>query len=198
MPRATRAQAETHRREVLDAASALMRRDGVGGVTVPDVMAAAGLTHGGFYRHFRSKEDLVAQACSAACAEKERERADLLEAGPDERAARRTFLDRYLSPGHRDTPAQGCGIAALAGDVARTAPGSPLREAYLEGLRQMVDDLGRLNPVAPEDNREVLVELAAITGAVILARATAGDDLSEQILTAVRDFLVTGRPGRQA
>ncbi|WP_067681225.1 TetR/AcrR family transcriptional regulator [Nocardia miyunensis] len=191
MPRASRAQAETHRKEVLDAASALVRREGVGGVTVPEVMAAAGLTHGGFYRHFRSKEDLVAQACSTACAEKERERADLLEAGPDERAARRAFLERYLSPAHRDTPAQGCGIAALAGDVARTAPDSPLREAYRDGLRNMIDDLHRL---APEDDRDILVELAVMAGAVMLARATAGDDVSDRILTAARDFLVTDRP----
>jgi TetR/AcrR family transcriptional repressor of nem operon len=191
MPRASRAQAETHRREVLDAASELVRREGVGGVTVPEVMAAAGLTHGGFYRHFRSKEDLVAQACSAACEEKERERADLLEAGPDERAARRAFLERYLSPAHRDAPGQGCSIAALAGDVARTDPGSPLREAYLDGLRQMIDDLERLNPAASEDRRETLVEVAVMAGAVMLARAAAGDALSEQILDAARDFLVT-------
>ncbi|WP_067887176.1 TetR/AcrR family transcriptional regulator [Nocardia vaccinii] len=198
MPRSSRAQAETHRREVLDAASALVRRDGIDGVTVPEVMAAAGLTHGGFYRHFRSKEDLVAQACSAACAEKERERTDLLEAGPDEYAARRAFLERYLSPTHRDTPAQGCAIAALAGDVARTDVGSPLRAAYLEGLRQMIDGLGRMNPTASEDNRDVLIEIAVMAGAVMLARAAAGDDLSEQILTAARDFLVTGRPADPA
>jgi TetR/AcrR family transcriptional repressor of nem operon len=75
----------------------MVRRDGVDGMTVPQVMAAAGLTRGGFYRHFRSKDDLVAHACAAACAEKDREREQLLAAGPDDRTARRVFIERYLT-----------------------------------------------------------------------------------------------------
>ncbi len=201
MPRSSRAQAEIHRKEVLDAAAALVRRAGVGGVTVPEVMAAAGLTHGGFYRHFKSKEDLVAQACSAANSEKELERTQILAAGPDERAARRVFIERYLSTAHRDAPGRGCGIAALAGDVARTEPGSPLREAYLDGVRRMIDDLGRFDesPSGGGDgdrgadpgnaDRDRLVELAVLAGALMLSRATAGDELSGRILAAAKDFL---------
>ncbi|WP_216903376.1 TetR/AcrR family transcriptional regulator [Nocardia alni] len=184
MPRASRAQAQAHREEVVTAAAAMVRRDGVDGMTVPQVMAAAGLTHGGFYRHFTSKDDLVAQACAAACAEKEMEREQILAAAPDEHSARRTFIARYLSPIHRDTPSQGCGLAALAADVARAEPDAPVREVYLDGLRAMIDDLSRL------DGREPLVETALLAGALMLARAAAGDPLSDRILTAAKDFLL--------
>ncbi|MEC3915756.1 TetR/AcrR family transcriptional regulator [Nocardia sp. CDC160] len=195
MPRATRAQAESHRQEVLDAAAALVRRRGVGGVTVPEVMSAAGLTHGGFYRHFRSKDDLVAQACTAACAEKNEERARILAAAPDAETARRTFVKNYLSPIHRDAPSQGCGIAALAGDVARTEADSALREAFLTGLHEFADQLDELGE-RPEDETsdEALVELALMAGALLLSRASAGDELSERILAAAREHLLSNRP----
>ncbi|MVU75835.1 TetR family transcriptional regulator [Nocardia sp. ET3-3] len=192
MPRATRAQAETHRQEVLDAAAALVRRRGVSGVTVPEVMAAAGLTHGGFYRHFKSKEDLVAQACTAACDEKTAERERIRAASPDAATARRTFLERYLSVKHRDAASQGCGIAALAGDVARTETDSALRESYLKGLHDMVGQLDELGERDAED--ESLVELALMAGALMLSRAAAGDELSERILEAARDHLLDNRP----
>ncbi|NEW47951.1 TetR/AcrR family transcriptional regulator, partial [Nocardia cyriacigeorgica] len=122
MPRASREQAESHRKQVLDAAAAQVRERGAGAMTVPDLMAAAGLTHGGFYRHFQSKEDLVTQACTAAYAEKIEEMDRIRAASPDGPSARRTFIERYLSTTHRDTPANGCGIAATAADVSRAAP----------------------------------------------------------------------------
>ncbi|RDI68799.1 TetR/AcrR family transcriptional regulator [Nocardia pseudobrasiliensis] len=190
MPRASRAQAESHRREVLDAAAAQVRTHGAHGVSVPQLMAAAGLTHGGFYRHFRNKEDLVAQACTAACAEKSRELADIRAAGPDPEAARRLFLERYLSVAHRDHPGQGCGLAALAGDVARAEAESPLRQAYLDGLRELVDNLGTLGERSGDED-ELLVEVALMAGALMLARASAGDDLSERILRAARERLIS-------
>lgn len=196
MPRASKAEAEAHRKEVLDAAAALFRARGAGGVTVPDVMAAAGLTHGGFYRHFRSKEDLLAQACAAACTAKLREMEQIADADPDPQAARRRFVERYLSTAHRDTPAQGCGIAALAADAARTEEDGPLRHAYVDGLRNMIDGLGRLGD-RPDDaddrERELLVELAVMVGALTLARASAGDDLSARILDAAGRFLLDRR-----
>ncbi|AYF74201.1 TetR/AcrR family transcriptional regulator [Nocardia yunnanensis] len=195
MPRASRAQAESHRREVLDAAAALVRGRGVHGVTVPEVMAAAGLTHGGFYRHFQSKEDLVAQACSAANTAMNEERTRIRAAAPDAATARRTFLERYLSGKHRDAPSQGCGIAALAGDVARTQADSQLREVYRRGLREFADQLDELGERSgPEIDDESLVELALLAGALLLSRASAGDELSERILAAARDHLLANRP----
>ncbi|MFI6600591.1 TetR/AcrR family transcriptional regulator [Nonomuraea sp. NPDC050536] len=192
MPRASRAQAELHRQEVLDAASALVRENGADRVTVPEVMAAAGLTHGGFYRHFRSKDDLLAQAGAAAFAERVRFMERILESTDDKPAARREFIENYLSVTHRDNAGQGCATAALAADVTRAEAGSPLRDAYLDGLRNMIDKLGELGerPAEGSDReRELLIELTMLVGALTLARACAGDDLSERILDAGKEFL---------
>ncbi|MGW7006524.1 TetR/AcrR family transcriptional regulator [Streptomyces sp. NPDC054933] len=190
MARASRAEAESHRREVLDAAAAQVRRRGADAVTVPQVMAAAGLTHGGFYRHFRSKQDLVAQACTAAFVERIREMERIRADSPDGPTALRTFIARYLSVAHRDAPGEGCGIAALAGDVARAETDSALRAAYLDGLHAMIDKMVSYSerPAATE-----LVELSVMVGALVLARASAGDEVSEHILDAARDFLLTER-----
>ncbi|MBF6321922.1 TetR/AcrR family transcriptional regulator [Nocardia cyriacigeorgica] len=193
MPRASREQAQSHRRQVLDVAAAQVRERGAGAMTVPELMAAAGLTHGGFYRHFRSKEDLVTQACAAAYAEKIDEMDRIRAASADGAAARRTFIQRYLSTTHRDTPANGCGIAATAADVARAPVDSPLRQAYLDGIHNMIGKLAEFDGRATTDP-QVLVELSTMAGALMLARATGDDELSRRILQAARDHLV-GDPG---
>ncbi|MBF6184657.1 MULTISPECIES: TetR/AcrR family transcriptional regulator [Nocardia] len=192
MPRASRAQAESHRQQVVAAASAQVRAQGAERLTVTDVMAAAGLTHGGFYRHFRNKDDLVAQACAAACAEKVAEMREMLATTTDPATARRDYLRHYLSDRHRDHPDHGCGIAALVTDVVRAPHDSPLRRTYLDGLRNMIDGLAEFGdrPDDPDDReRDVLAELALMVGALVLARATADDDLSDRFLTAARDRL---------
>jgi TetR/AcrR family transcriptional repressor of nem operon len=184
---------ELHRRTVLHAASKMVRERGVDGVTVPEVMATAGLTHGGFYRHFESKDALVAQACADAFTQRLAAMDDALEATDSADAARRAWLEDYLSPAHRDAPEIGCATAALAGDVARAPEGSALRDAYLEGLRNTIETMGRLGnrPADPEAReQEVLVELATAVGALVLSRAIAGDDLSERLLAAVRRHLI--------
>ncbi|WP_227997506.1 TetR/AcrR family transcriptional regulator [Nocardia australiensis] len=195
MPRASRAQAQAHREQVLEAAAAQVRERGAGAMTVPELMAAVGLTHGGFYRHFRSKEDLVTQACTAAYAEKIREMEEIRAGSPDGPAARRAFIERYLSVKHRDTAGRGCGIAATAGDVARTESGSPLRAAYADGIRNMIGKLAEFGERPADEERAVLIELSVMAGALMLARASAdddlaNDDLSERILDAARDFLI--------
>jgi TetR/AcrR family transcriptional repressor of nem operon len=193
MPRASRAQMELHRQTVLRAASKMVRERGVDGVTVPEVMATAGLTHGGFYRHFESKDALVAQACSAAFTQRLAAMDDALETTDNPEAARRAWLEYYLSPAHRDAPEDGCATAALAADVARAPAGAGLRDAYLHGLRDMIERTERMGnrPADPEAReQEVLVELATVVGALVLARATAGDDLSEHVLDSVRRRLI--------
>lgn len=189
VPRTTRAQTESHRRQVLDAAAARVRERGTAAVTVPEVMAAAGLTHGGFYRHFDSKEDLIAQACTAAYTEKIREMDEIRGDSADGAAARRAFIGRYLSAAHRDAAGRGCGIAALAGDIGRAGSDSPLRAAYLDGIRNMLGKLAEYGE-HPADDRAVLVELSVMAGALLLSRATAGDELSQEILDAAKEFLL--------
>ncbi|BBJ38394.1 TetR family transcriptional regulator [Streptomyces antimycoticus] len=209
MPRASRAEAERHREQVIAATAKLVRTHGADKVSVPQAMAAAGLTHGGFYRHFASKDDLIAQACTAAFAERLAAMDDLAEAegaGPDAdgnagqdtgeergRGARATFLATYLSTLHRDNPALGCAAAALAVDAARAEPGDPLRRAYADGMRKLVDGMERITRKPGDDSPDegtILVELSTMIGALVLSRACAGDDLSDRILTAVRDHVL--------
>ncbi|MBO3679609.1 TetR/AcrR family transcriptional regulator [Streptomyces sp. NEAU-YJ-81] len=209
MPRASRAEAERHREQVIAATAKLVRTHGADKVSVPQAMAAAGLTHGGFYRHFASKDDLIAQACSAAFAERLAAMNDLAEGedagadtgqGTDEgtgedrgRGARAAFLATYLSTLHRDNPALGCAAAALAVDAARAEPGDPLRRAYADGMRNLVDGMERLTRKSGDtspDEGTILVELSTMIGALVLSRACAGDDLSDRILTAVRDHVL--------
>ncbi|OPF81116.1 TetR family transcriptional regulator [Streptomyces antioxidans] len=194
MPRASRAEAERHREQVIAATANLVRTHGADKVTVPQAMAAAGLTHGGFYRHFASKDDLVAQACSAAFAERLAAMEEPPE-GQDTSAARAAFLATYLSSRHRDNPGLGCAAAALAVDAARAEPGDPLKRAYTEGVRNLVGGMernARASGDTAADQSSVLVELATMVGALVLSRACAGDELSDRILTVVRDHVLGG------
>ncbi|MFJ1460672.1 hypothetical protein [Nocardia sp. N2S4-5] len=107
----------------------------------------------------------------------------------DGAAARRAFIGRYLSAAHRDAAGRGCGIAALAGDIGRAGSDSPLRAAYLDGIRNMLGKLAEYGE-HPADDRAVLVELSVMAGALLLSRATAGDELSQEILDAAKEFLL--------
>jgi TetR/AcrR family transcriptional repressor of nem operon len=216
MGRASRADAARHREEVVAAAARLFRERGLSGVSVPDVMAEAGLTHGGFYRHFDSKDALAAAACEAAFAQQTIDRADdLARYGGDRAAARADLIARYFSPEHRDDPGGGCPNAGLVSDAARSPSDSPLRAAFTEGVRTSVQRPGApthgsdtSGPDTPgpdtpgpdtpgpdthwpdaKSRADALADLATMVGAVMLARATAGDPLSEEILAAAHTRL---------
>lgn len=114
MPKVLQEQSRQNRHQVVEVASALFRERGLHGVGVAEIMAAAGLTHGGFYGHFTSKDALAVEAFDAALGEEHRGKLDAL-------------IANYLSLGHINAPAKGCPLAALANDVAREPPGSPIR-----------------------------------------------------------------------
>jgi TetR/AcrR family transcriptional repressor of nem operon len=198
MGRASRADAARHREQVIAAAARLFRERGLAGVSVPDVMAEAGLTHGGFYRHFDSKDALAATACEVAFAQQAIGRADeLARHDGDRTAARADLIDRYLSPHHRDDPGGGCPNAGLASDAARSPSDSPLRAAFTEGVRTTIDRLaetsdrpGAGEPEAGTPRSDALADLALMVGAIMLARATADDPISEEILAAARARLL--------
>jgi TetR/AcrR family transcriptional repressor of nem operon len=192
MPRTSRETASRRREEVVQAASRLFRERGVQGVSVPDLMAEAGLTHGGFYRHFQSKDALEAEAYGRGLEQTAELVWSLIEqhAG-DGDAARTALLDRYLSVGHRDDPGDGCATAALAIDAAHKGVGNPLRQALASGVERMADILtglsGEEHPAARR--ADALASFSTMVGALILARATAGTTLSEEILVAARAAL---------
>lgn len=185
MGRASRKDAERHQGEIVDAASRLFRERGFEGVSVSELMAAAGMTHGGFYRHFESKEALEARALSEALEGAVAHIADLAS-----RSACPTtdVIEDYLSERHRDDRAGGCPLAALAADVARTAPDSPLRAALARGAQAYASQLQALDDSA--DRQAALAQLCTIVGALVLARATQNDPISSEILNAGRNSSV--------
>lgn len=187
MARASREQRALHHEQILENAARLVRERGTDGISVPEVMAASGLTPGGFYKHFESKDDLLAQASAVAFAARDATLTRITEQSPDPGAARERFLGDYLSTWHRDHPGQGCPGAALVTDVGRQGVAGPVRRSYVDGVRDLV---GALQELGDQDRPEALVELATMVGAVLLARATSGDELSEQFLAAARDHLV--------
>jgi TetR/AcrR family transcriptional repressor of nem operon len=159
-------------------ASRLFRERGIESVSVGEVMATLGMTAGGFYRHFESKEALAAEACAAAFAG-----SGLAQepAGSPE-----GMLRRYLSKAHRDAPGAGCPMPALASDMARQP--APVRRAYTEGVRDAISRIGRLAPGADPGARLAL--LAAMVGALALARAVNDEKLSAALLRDTKGFWI--------
>jgi len=184
--RVSKEQAAENRRRIVEVAGTMFRERGFNGIGVADLMKEAGLTHGGFYGHFGSKDDLAAEACTLALA-KAAERWGMAAdeaGGPDDPLA--AIAGFYLSAAHRDAPASGCPIAALGVDAARQD--GPVRRAFTDGLRPFVEVLGRLVPGRSWAARRetALATLSAMVGAVILARAVDDPALSDDILAAAK------------
>ena len=174
--KSTRSRAAANRERILEAAARLFRERGLDGIGVADLMAAAGLTHGGFYAHFESKEELMAQACARALQKSlEKWRAGTLA----------DLVAAYLSPRHRDQPGPGCALAALGSDVPRQGP--LVRHAYTEGVRALLDELAARMPGRTRQarRRAALASLAAMVGALLLARAVDDAALSDEILQSL-------------
>jgi TetR/AcrR family transcriptional regulator, transcriptional repressor for nem operon len=186
--RVSREQAALNRDRIIDAAGALFRAKGFGGVGVADIMKAADLTHGGFYGHFASKDDLVAQASTRAMARAATNWERIVEGAPDEPFT--ALLKHYLSPRHRDDPGKGCVFAALAADASRS--GKVVRSAFGEGLELLLDILADAIPDGSKAarRRKAVAAMAALVGALALARATEGTPLSDEILDAARRELL--------
>jgi TetR/AcrR family transcriptional repressor of nem operon len=180
--RVSQAQAQKNRRHVVAIASRMFREKGTA-VSVADLMKAAGLTHGGFYKQFASKEALVDEATAHAFDELTRRRADGLEQSDGQRdAAQQALIDAYLTVAHRDNSADGCPAAALATDMARGSGDREARRVYSEGVGDFADWL------ATED-QDGMARLCTMVGALVLARATREFPVSQEILTAAREAL---------
>jgi TetR/AcrR family transcriptional repressor of nem operon len=201
--RVSRAKAAEHRDRIIDAAGALFRAKGFGGIGVADIMKAADLTHGGFYGHFASKDDLVAQASRRTMARAVANWTKLVEAAPDDPYA--ALLEHYLSPRHRDDPGRGCAFAALGNDAARS--GKDVRKAFAEGLAPLIDILAHSIPDKSTSGkstpgkskaarrRKAVAAMATLVGALTLARAVEGTALSDEMLEAAhRELAAAARP----
>ncbi len=190
MGRATKEQAQQHREQLIEAASQLFRERGVDGVSVPELMATTGMTHGGFYRHFASKQELATIACAHAFEEQIAGLHEFARSAEDPEAA---FVDFYLSEPHRSDLAHGCPLASLSGEIARTEPDSPVRASFTAGVREFADGVEALTPDgSPEHRADSLARLSMLMGALSLARATEGDPISDEIVAAARAALANG------
>ncbi|WP_370152836.1 TetR/AcrR family transcriptional regulator [Ferrovibrio sp.] len=189
------------REKILAAAGRALRRDGPERLGVLPVMREAGLTHGGFYAHFASRDDLVAEAIRGIFAEGAAKFARRT-AGLDGLAAIRTWIGGYVTPAHRDNAEGGCGMAALASDLARLPPQA--RAAFDEGLRGIAGRLASRLPQRPGFDAEAFAFalMAEMAGAVALSRSVSDRDFSDRILTAARTSLLarldTLEPGQTA
>lgn len=181
----TKAQAAANRAHVVETASQLFRERGFDGVGVADLMAAAGFTHGGFYKHFGAKADLMAEAMACGIAQ-----TGALAEGVDAT----TFVRHYLSREHRDARATGCTMAALGGDAARQ-PDS-VRTSFAEGVESLVTTLSQQGlvsaaPDAAQTRAKILDVLAHAVGALVMSRACPDDSsLADEILATSRDAIL--------
>jgi TetR/AcrR family transcriptional repressor of nem operon len=171
-------KAETHARIVAIAARRLRER-GLDGVGVADLMKEAGLTVGGFYKHFASRDALVAEAVDASTGRWQKR----IAAGETPSAAE--LIDEYLSPDHRDNPGLGCPISALAPDLARAD--AETRAVATADIRRTIGLLAGLLADPPDDaaRRRAMLTYSALIGAVAVARVVDDDALSRDILGAV-------------
>ncbi|MCF4121117.1 TetR/AcrR family transcriptional regulator [Antribacter sp. KLBMP9083] len=182
MSRVSQAEAIENRRRAVAAASQLFRERGVNGISVADLMKSIGLTTGGFYKQFPSKEALVGEAAQAAFGDLDRLLAGFDEAHGDRDTARGALIDFYLSAEHRDQPGTGCPNAGFAGDMARMPTAGKVRETYAAGVEDFAAWLSA-------DTDGGLPMVATLVGAILLARATAGTELSEKILESTHRAL---------
>ena len=176
---------ETHAR-IVKKASVRIREKGAHGIGVADLMKDAGLTHGGFYAHFNSREALVIEAFAYAMDRSTERWRKLAETIPPEKRMA-TIVETYLTPLHRDDPGHGCAVTALGAEIARESPKT--RKAFAAKLEQMVDMLAEQIPDVPRKaaRKQALATLSSMVGALMLARIAGTGELSDEILGAGRD-----------
>jgi TetR/AcrR family transcriptional regulator, transcriptional repressor for nem operon len=185
--RSSNAQAAENRERIIDEAARQFRARGFAGIGVAELMRGVGLTHGGFYVHFKSKEDLMRLACRRAVDDMLDDWRARAAASPGDPLA--AIIRPYLSPEHRDQPGAGCLMAAIGPEAAREA--EPVRRTVTECLEDVLDTLAELVPGqdASERRKHAIFLFSTLVGAVVAARAVSDTALSEAILATVQEAL---------
>lgn len=179
---------ETHARIVKKAATRL-REKGAHGIGVADLMKDAGLTHGGFYAHFDSREALVIEAFNYAMDRaNERWRKVTAEVPPEKRLA--LIVDGYLTTLHRDEPGQGCAVPALGAEIARERPKT--RKAFALKLDQMIEMIADQIQDMPRKaaRKQAMATLATMMGTIVMSRIAGNGEMSDEILSAGREAVL--------
>ena len=184
---------ETHAR-IVKKASVRLREKGAHGIGVADLMKEAGLTHGGFYAHFDSREALVIEAFAYAMERStERWRKLAERTAPEKRLA--TIVESYLTPVHRDDPGRGCAVPTLGAEIARESPKT--RKAFAAKLEQMIDMMAEQIPDVPRKaaRKQAMATIATMMGTLVLSRIAGNGEFSDEVLGAGRDA-VLGRAAK--
>ena len=184
-------KASTHER-IVDAASRAIRRTGYSGASVADIMKDAGLTHGGFYAHFASREAMLAEAADHAGADSVAAMGHIAATEPAQRALQK-MMKAYLSKAHVEGIENGCAVAALGSEMPRQAP--EVRRAATRRIKEMIDLVARQSPDSGSQGayQHALFTVAAMVGALVLARAVDEPRLSDAIRQATMKHLAPTR-----
>jgi TetR/AcrR family transcriptional repressor of nem operon len=182
----TKAQVQENRARIVAMASVLFRERGYDGVGVAELMAAAGLTHGGFYKHFKSKADLMAEAAAYSLVQSATQTADIDVVA---------FVNQYLSRQHRDAAGNGCTMAALCGDAARQP--ESIKQVFAEGVERQLAILENDDKAVGEDAKRAaramtIDTIAHVVGALVLSRSCPDDSpLADEILEICRTRILS-------
>jgi TetR/AcrR family transcriptional repressor of nem operon len=184
--RVSREKAVENRERIVETAARMFRENGFDGISIDAIMSAAGLTHGGFYGHFRSKDELAAEAVARALADNVESQRHCTTLGD--------LVSGYLSERHRTDRANGCAIAALGADMARQGEG--VRRGLTAHVHAELDRLARLPATGTAASRRkgAIATLAGMVGALTIARAVDDPALSREILAVARDAFGGERP----
>lgn len=188
MKRSAPSRKEATHERIVEAAARAIRRSGYDGVAVADIMKDAGLTHGGFYAHFASREAMLAEAADRAGAETLAASARIAASTPAATALR-SLLQAYLSKEHVQDAEHGCPVVALGSEMPRQAPA--VRRAATRRIKEMIDLVARQSPDwgQPGAHERALVVVATMVGALLLARAVDDPKLSDTLREAALDHL---------
>ncbi|MFO6418654.1 TetR/AcrR family transcriptional regulator [Hylemonella sp. W303a] len=187
MPIAPSRKQQTHDR-IVDAAARALRGGGFSGVGVADIMKQSGLTHGGFYAHFASREVLIAEALERAGRDAHARMQEALDRGQAQGFSRfRTLVENYLSEQHLNAPEYGCAVAALASEMPRQA--DAVREAAVARVRDLVADVRDALPVGHADDAASVIA-SQLIGALQIARTLGPNAQGRKHLALARRFLL--------
>src|SRR5271167_1631189 len=194
--RVSKEKAAQNRERILTSAARLFREHGIGATGVDAITEDAGLTHGGLYSQFGSKEAIAAEAIRFALARGRRVWQRALERNPGRRAIP-AIVDSYLSPAHRDARGTGCVVAALGTDIARQP--RRVRQAFTKEIKDDLEFLSRLisNGSDSRGFEDAIAAFASMAGALILARAGSDDELSDLILKSTAKRVIKAARARK-
>jgi len=191
MPRVSKQLAQENRKNIENISSQLIRDKGFS-VSVSDLMKAVGLTHGGFYKHFQNKDELIDIACKDTFRQSEQKWNSIIAETSSEQEALNLIFTRYLSEKNLADPGKSCPLSSLSMDVAREEEGKAVKQTFHQGVETLLKILTTLNDPKHENTQlseQAIIQLSLLSGALTLARSV-DHDLALNILDTVKHFLI--------